>query len=215
MSTDLEAVVQTLCLAFDSDPVTEWAFPRHLANRGPVVEGFFRATTELILQHGGRAVATPGHEAVGVWSPPGAAEPAEADVAGYAARLTGAYGDAVERALTVMGLIDARRPAGLPPHFHVLFVGARPEHHKRGAAIQVMGMLAQALNETGAGVLGEASSTYSLALWRRMGANRIGPEIQLSAGPSLYPVWAAPDEWRLPRFRRDLASAGRTARTGG
>lgn len=213
MSTDLNAVVQTLCLAFDSDPVTEWAFPRHLANREAVVEGFFRATTKLLLEHGGHAAATPGHEAVGVWSPPGAPEPAEAAVAAYAGRLTSAYGTAAERALTVMGLIDAHRPAGLPPHFHVLFVGARPEYHKRGAAIQIMGMLAQALTETGAGVLGEASSSYSLALWRRMGASRIGTEIRLPAGPSLYPVWAAPEDWRLPRFERALA--GGAARIGG
>ena len=41
MPTDLKAVVQTLCLAFDTDPVTEWNFPRDMANRASLVEGFF------------------------------------------------------------------------------------------------------------------------------------------------------------------------------
>jgi hypothetical protein len=38
---DLKAVIQTLCLAFDTDPATEWNFPRRLANRASLVEGYF------------------------------------------------------------------------------------------------------------------------------------------------------------------------------
>src|SRR5215471_4514720 len=92
MPTDLKAVVQTLCLAFDTDPVTEWNFPRDMANRGSLVEGFFRVTTKMILGHGGHVAATPGHEAVGVWSPAGAPEPTEAELADYASQLSRACG---------------------------------------------------------------------------------------------------------------------------
>lgn len=145
MATDLKAVVQTLCLAFDTDPVTEWNFPRDMANRASLVEGFFRVTTEMILGHGGHVAATPGHEAVGVWSPSGAPEPTEAELADYASQLSRACGDGAERALTIMRAIDAHRPADLPPHFHVVFVGVRPEYRKQGAAVEILRTLGQAL----------------------------------------------------------------------
>lgn len=197
MPTDLEAVIQTLCLAFDTDPVTEWNFPRDMANRESLVEGYFRATTEMILEHGGHVIATPGNEAVGVWSPAGAPEPTEAALADYASRLTRTCGDGAERALAIMRAIDAHQPAGLPPHFHVMFVAVRPERHKQGAAVEIMRTLGQALTEAGSGVRGEASNAYSFALWQRMGASQIGPEIRLPEGPSLYPMWAGPDEWHV------------------
>jgi GNAT superfamily N-acetyltransferase len=197
VQADLKAVIQTLCLAFDTDPVTEWNFPRHMANRASLVEGYFRVTTEMILGHGGHVVATPGHDAVGVWSPAGAPEPTEAELAGYANQLTRACGDGAERALTIMRAIDAHRPADLPPHFHVMFVAVRPEYRKQGAAAEIMRTLGQALTETGTGVRGEASNAHSFALWQRMGANQVGPEIRLPKGPSLYPMWAGPDEWHV------------------
>jgi len=199
---DLRSVIETLCLAFDTDPVTEWNFPRHLANRPSLVEGFFRLTTEMILDHGGYVAATPGYEAVGVWSPPDAAEPTEAELADYASALVRACGEGAERALTIMRAIDASRPADIPPAFHVLFIGVRPDQRKQGGAVEILAAVGQALIETGTGVYGEASNEHSRALWQRFGASQAGPEIQLpESGPSLYPMWAPPGHWHVGDLR--------------
>jgi len=83
--------------------------------------------------------------------------------------LTRACGDGAGRVLAIMRAIDARRPAGLPPHFHVMFVGVRPEYRKQGAAIEILRALGQALTEAGAGVRPDASSPHNLVLGQRFG----------------------------------------------
>src|SRR5215831_7491586 len=61
----------------------------------------------MILGHGGHVAATPGHEALGVWSPAGALAPTEAELADYASLLSRACGDGAERALTIMRAVGA------------------------------------------------------------------------------------------------------------
>ncbi|WP_007513840.1 MULTISPECIES: GNAT family N-acetyltransferase [Pseudofrankia] len=193
---DLPAVVETLCLAFDTDPVTEWNFPRDLANRAALIEGFFRVTVGMILDHGGTVATTTDHVAIGVWSPPGEPTLTEAEAADYADALFKACGEGGERAAIIMQALDAAHPADLPPHYHVFFAGVRPGHQARGHALAVTRTLAAVTNAAGAGVYAEASNLRSLALWERLGLRRIGPEITLpDGGPSLYPIWGDPGTW--------------------
>jgi ribosomal protein S18 acetylase RimI-like enzyme len=195
---DVAAAVETLCVAFDTDPVLEWTFPRAIAGRTALVEAFFRITTEMVLEHGGEIGATAGYEAVSVWAPPGEPTMGEARHAEYLAALLAGCGEGGERATTVMRALEAGQPPDLPPHFHVMFAAVRPEHQTRGSASEVSRMLAVAANAAGAGVYAEASNHRSLALWERIGLRRVGPEITLpDGGPSLYPIWGDPGTWSL------------------
>jgi ribosomal protein S18 acetylase RimI-like enzyme len=191
--TDLKAVIQTLCVAFDTGLVTESNFPRHMSNRSSLVGGYFCVTTEMILGHGGQLAAAPGHEAAGVWSPAGAPQITQAELAGYASQLAGACGDGAEHALRSIG---AHRP-DLPPHFHVMFVAVRPGYRKQGAAVEMVRTPGQALTGTGTGVRGEASSGHGFALWQRMGGQPDRTE-----DPAAGRAHALPDVGRPGRVAR-------------
>jgi ribosomal protein S18 acetylase RimI-like enzyme len=192
---DMTQVMETLCVAFDRDPVTEWTFPRSMDNRDKLVEGFFRVITEMVLDHGGQIGATPDYAAVSVWSPPGEPTLTATEEADLVENLLAACGEGGERAVAVMRALDAGHPAGLPPHFHVTFAAVRPETQTRGSASMASQALARAALTAGAGLYAEASNQRSLALWERLGLRRIGDEITLPGGPSLYPIWGPPGGW--------------------
>lgn len=197
---DLEAVVETLCLAFAADPVLTWNFPPDLADRAALVAGFFRVTTEMLLDHGGEIGATANYEAVAVFSPPEATALSEAEAADFLAALLAVCGEGGERAAIIMRALDDAHPTDLPPHFHVMFAAVRPGAQAQGHARAISGALAQAADAAGAGVYAEASNLASLALWKRLGLRRIGPEIILpDGGPSLYPIWGEPGTWSVGR----------------
>ncbi|ADP83586.1 N-acetyltransferase [Pseudofrankia inefficax] len=204
---DIEAVVETLCLAFESDPVLTWNFPRDLANRSALVAGFFRVTTQLILDHGGEIGATANYEGLGVWSPPGATALSEAETDDFLNALFTACGEGGERAAIIMQALDEALPADLPAHYHVMFAAVRPGAQAQGHAHAISNLLARAANEAGAGVYAEASNLRSLALWERMGLRRIGPEITLpDGGPSLFPIWGDAGTWSLSPTPRPRAA---------
>ncbi|MCM3883260.1 GNAT family N-acetyltransferase [Frankia sp. R82] len=200
--TDLEAVVETLCIAFDTDPLLTWNFPRDMANRAVHVAGFFRVTVQMILDHGGTVATTPNHEALGVWSPPGEPALGETDELRFAEALLAACGEGGERAVAIMAALAAAHPSDLPPHYHVMFAAVRPEFQFRGHSGAIGHHLALTANAEGAGVYAEASNLHTLEVWRRLGLRRRGAEIILpDGGPTLYPIWGDPGTWSLAGTR--------------
>jgi hypothetical protein len=184
---DLLAVAGTLDAAFVRDPVVSWMFPPGTPDRARAE--FFLLTTEYLLDHDGVVAATPGYGAVLVWTQPNAMVPTEASTRAFYDELDRLCGS---RARTVMELLDEHYPADLPPHCHVMFAAARPEVQARGARSMLTTALEREVRRDGAGVYAEASSRRSLVLWERLGLSRLGDEVRVPDGPSLYPVWAPP-----------------------
>jgi hypothetical protein len=187
---DMDAIVTTLTSAFRDDPVLVWTFPREVPRREQLMDGFFRVTTELLLGHGGLAAATPRHEAVLVWSPPGTPDLSKAENTRYRSELAAAAGACGERATTLMETLDGHYPQGLPPHNHVMFAAARPSSEVTGAGVILLRAILRQQRRLGFGLYAEASSPLNLSLWEQMGMRRVGDEISLpDDGPSLYPIW--------------------------
>lgn len=186
---DLDAVVATLIAAFRDDPVLRWTMPPEVAERDRWLDGFFRATTELLLDHDGLVGHTPDHEAVAVWSPPGEPDLDDAAETAWQERLAAATGPCATRSMALMAALDDHHPADLPPHVHVMFAAARPEAW--GSGVVLVRALVRRLGRKDLGLYAEASSLDSLTLWLEMGMRRIGREIPLLDGPPLFPIWRA------------------------
>lgn len=186
---DVDAVVATLVAAFRDDPVLRWTMPAGIAERDRWLDGFFRATTELLLTHDGLVGHTPGHEAVAVWSPPGEPDLDDAADAAWQEQLATATGPCADRTATLMAALDDHHPADLPPHVHVMFAAARPEAW--GSGVVLVRALTRRLGREDLGLYAEASSPDNLALWQEMGVRRVGGAIALPDGPPLFPIWRA------------------------
>lgn len=197
---DLDAVVATLVAAFRDDPVLRCTVPPGVAERDRWLDGFFRATTELLLTHDGLVGHTPGHEAVAVWSPPGEPDLDDAADAAWQERLATATGPCAARAATLMAALDAHHPTDLPPHVHVMFAAARPQAW--GSGVVLVRALTGRLGREDLGLYAEASSPDNLALWLEMGMGRVGGEIPLPGGPPLFGIWRASSRPAGPEHRR-------------
>ena len=109
---DLDAVVETLWLAFGEDPLWRWAFPDHEQLR-PLWRLYVTSAIERawVWTIGDFAAAT-------VWIPPGLPELTPAEEASVPALLD-------ERAGEVLGLFDAFDEAHphAPPHYYLTPAG--------------------------------------------------------------------------------------------
>ncbi|MGW3964189.1 hypothetical protein ACWED2_30545 [Amycolatopsis sp. NPDC005003] len=196
-STDVEATTRTLTAAFAGDPVLEWIFPLDTAGRAELMDGFFRVTTELLLDHHGSILATSGHESVVVLSPPGEPDLTEQANEAYLDALAAATGSGGERSVTCMRLLDEHAPAGLPEHWHVMFAGTRPEQQLEAVRAGTTKEVCALFDAHDVAVYAEASSKVNLTLWRWLGAHPLGAEIPLPGGPSLHPIWRPSASSRL------------------
>ncbi len=132
---DLDAVVETISLAFYADPVWSWAFPE--ANlRAAQFRRWWPLFVESALPHGW-VWRTAGAESVTVWTPPGLPElsaVAEARVPGLLDELLGERSRTVLRALLQF---EAARPHD-ELHYYLSFVATHDDHRRRGIAEQLL-----------------------------------------------------------------------------
>ena len=184
---DLEAVVATLSCAFADDPVIKWAIPEDVPERARYLDAFFDITTRQLLDNGGAVAATASYDGVLVWS--GTEASSEEDNIAVLAELEQACGPCGPKVSTLMQTLDAHHPTDLPLHVHALYAAIRPETRGTGAREMLIGAFRELRVTHGFGVYAEASSLRSLRLWERLGSKRIGGEITLPGGPSLYPIF--------------------------
>ncbi|WP_156623986.1 GNAT family N-acetyltransferase [Mycobacterium sp. 852002-40037_SCH5390672] len=187
---DLEAVAETLSIAFAEDPVVQWAIPPDTANRARYLNAFFILTTQMIVDQGGFVASSPGYDAVVTWLSPRRSGLPDCANRAFLDRLQEATGRCGLRLRTLMKRLDQCHPKDLPPHVYVVHMGIRPQ--ARGSGLQESSArgLRDVLKACEAGCYAEASSTRSLRLWERLGIKRYGDEITLpDGGPSLYPLY--------------------------
>jgi hypothetical protein len=184
---DLDAVVATLSCAFADDPVINWAMPTDVPERARYLDSFFRITTRHLLDNGGAVAATASYDGVLVWS--GTEASSEADDEAVLVQLEQECGPCGPKVRTLMHTLDEHHPTDLPLHVHALYAAIRPETRGSGAREMLIGAFRELRVTHRFGVYAEASSLRSLRLWERLGSQRIGAEIVLPDGPSLYPIY--------------------------
>jgi GNAT superfamily N-acetyltransferase len=128
---DLDAVVETLTLAFRTDPVWgAYSFPdadRQLEQS----RRFWRALATIELRFGWTMV-TPDCEAVAVWIPPGLPEMTEDEGAAFEALTVELLGD--DQSAVVMdafAALDAQHPHD-PPHYYLSLLATHDDHRGKG-----------------------------------------------------------------------------------
>jgi len=183
---DLEAVVETISLAFYDDPVWSWAFPDP-DRRAAQFRRWWPLFVDSALPHGW-VWQTAGAESVAVWTPPGVPElsdAAEARVPGLLDELLG------ERSRTVLGALlqfEAAHPHD-EPHYYLGFVATHDDHRGQGVAEQLLAQNLTLIDAEHLPAYLESSNPKNLTRYGRLGFEP-REEFALSGdGPVVTTMW--------------------------
>lgn len=185
---DLEALTETLTLAFREDPVWSWGFS--VRDRG--LEGL-RAAWRLYL---GSAIGygwvwrTKDSAAVALWIPPGVPDLLPEDEERFEPLMREALGSEAERLFGAFKRFEEARPS--EPHYYLSLLGTHPDHSGQGWG---MGLLADNLAridaEGGAAYL-ESSNPANVPRYERLGF-AVCDEFAVSDEISVAQMWREPN----------------------
>jgi GNAT superfamily N-acetyltransferase len=185
---DLDALAETMALAFYADPVWSWAFPdpdRRLEQHR-AVWGF---AIESALDYGWVRMADAG--AAALWIPPGKPELRPEDARRFEPMLAGLLGDEAPRVLDTFARFDRAHPADRP-HYYLSLLATHPDHRGRGLG---MGLLAENLariDAEGAAAYLESTNPDNHCRYEGVGFVRWG-EFELGEdGPPVTQMWRDP-----------------------
>jgi GNAT superfamily N-acetyltransferase len=185
---DLDALAETMALAFYSDPVWGWAFPdpERRLEQHRAVWGFL---LESALDYGWVRVADAG--AAALWIPPGKPELRPEYELRFEPMVADLLGDGAPRALDSFARFDRAHPADRP-HYYLSLLATHPDSRGRGLG---MGLLAENLAridaEGGAAYL-ESTNPANHRRYESVGFVRWA-EFELGEdGPPVTQMWRAP-----------------------
>jgi len=182
---DATRLAATLAAAFHDDPVFRWFAP-DASRRRAMLPAFFDVFVEAYLTHG--VTYTDQHVAgASLWATP-ATDPIAADPL-YAQRLEEVAGPDAARLFEIVERLEAHTPQ--EPHYHLLFLGVRPERQGAGLGAALMRPMLDRCDRDGAAAYLEATSDRNRALYERHGF-RVQGGIELPDGPTLWPMWRDP-----------------------
>ena len=182
---DLEAVTETIWLAFAGDPLWSWAFPDHEAARS-----WWGLLVSAALGHGW-VWTTSEHTAAAVWIPPGCEELSaqqEIEAEHLLEELLG------ERAAEVSGLLErfgAEHPSG-PPHYYLSLLGTRPEMRGRGIGMGLLAENLRTIDEDGAPAYLESSNPENVPRYEALGFVKTGEFETPDGARKVATMWRAP-----------------------
>jgi GNAT superfamily N-acetyltransferase len=180
---DLEAVTETLWLAFADDPLWKWAFPDHAQLR-PMWRLYVESALkyEWVWTIGDYAAAT-------VWIPPGQSELTPEEEA----RVPELVG---ERAEAVLGLFDAfeRSHPHDPPHYYLTLIGTHPEHRGQGVGMRLMASNLELIDAEGVPAYLESSNTRNEPRYESVGFSRRGTFTTPDDTLEIVTMWREPHD---------------------
>jgi GNAT superfamily N-acetyltransferase len=175
----------SLAAAFYDDPVFRWFSP-HAQRRAAMLPDFFDVFVDAYLSHGETYTGDAGAGAA-LWAAPNA-DPLGAEPV-YAERLEVIAGVDAPRLFEIVELLEAHAPH--EPHYHLQFLGVRPERQGAGLGAALMAPVLQRCDRDGMPVYLEATCDRNRALYERHGFRAHG-HIQLPDGPALWRMWRDP-----------------------
>lgn len=162
---ELDALTETLTLAFREDPVWSWGFS--VQERG--LEGL-RAAWRLYLISAvgyGWVWRTEDCAAVALWIPPGKPDLLPADEERFEPLMREALGPGAERLFDAFERFEEARPS--EPHYYLSLLGTHPDHSGQGWG---MGLLADNLTRidaAGGAAYLESSNPANVPRYERLG----------------------------------------------
>ncbi len=178
---DLDAVTETLWLAFAEDPLWRWAFPDH-ADQRPL----WRLYVESALKH--EWVWTIGdYAAATVWIPPGEPELTPAEEA-QVPELIG------ERAEAVLGLFDAFEASHPhdPAHYYLTLIGTHPDRRGEGVGMRLLASNLELIDAEGEPAYLESSNARNEPRYESVGFKRRGSFTTPDGTREIVTMWREP-----------------------
>jgi GNAT superfamily N-acetyltransferase len=183
---DLDAVINTITLAFHNDPVWSWAFPDPAA-RPAQFRKWWPVLVEGALAQGFTWL-TPGAETISVWIRPGRPEltdEAEALVLPILEDLLGA------RSRTVLeGLLrfETAHPHD-EPHYYLSFVATHDDHRGQGIGEQLLAQNLALIDAEHLPAYLESSNPKNHARYQRLGFEPRDEFSMPDDGPPVLTMW--------------------------
>jgi GNAT superfamily N-acetyltransferase len=184
---ELDALTETLTLAFREDPVWGWGFS--VRERG--LDGL-RAAWRLFLgsalEHGW-VWRTDDGSAVALWIPPGKPDLSPEDEERFEPLMREMLGADAERLLAAFERFEEARPS--EPHYYLSLLGTHPDHTGHGWG---MGLLADNLGRIdaeGAAAYLESSNPANVPRYERLGF-AVFDEFAVGEGISVAQMWREP-----------------------
>jgi GNAT superfamily N-acetyltransferase len=141
---DIDAVTETISLAFHDDPTWSWAFP-DASRRQEQYAVFWRLLIAGAMRYPW-VLLTERCEAAAVWIPPGGTEIPAEDEKRVEPLVQDLVGPRAGEVLELLERFDAAHPRH-EPHYYLSLLGTHPAHAGRGLG---MGLLAESLRRTDA-----------------------------------------------------------------
>jgi GNAT superfamily N-acetyltransferase len=190
IAADRDAICAVLAGAFADDPVFIWMIP-DADRRAAVLPGLFALFADAYQPLDASQVVGGSGPAVGaaLWAAPGTQAVSDDAAEEFGAGITEACGPDAGRVFEVMGLLDERHPAQACWYLNLL--GVDLAHHGRGLGSALLSATLQRCDAETSPAYLEATSPRNRRLYARHGFEVVG-EIALPGGPSLWPMWRAP-----------------------
>ncbi|MFL5872902.1 MAG: GNAT family N-acetyltransferase [Solirubrobacterales bacterium] len=184
---ELDALTETLTLAFRKDPTWGWGFS--VPERG--LDGM-RAAWRLFLgsalEHGWVWRTEPG-SAVALWIPPGKPDLVAGDEKRFEPLMRETLGSDAERLLEAFEIFEEARPS--EPHYYLSLLGTHPDHAGQGWG---MGLLADNLariDAEGRAAYLESSNPANVPRYERLGF-AVFDEFVVGEGIPVAQMWRRP-----------------------
>lgn len=182
--TEEEQVINTIVLAFNSDPMMRWFYPSP--------DDYLHHFPELVRRLGGKAfdhgTAHYLHDfaAAALWLPPDVHPDEEAIAALFQNSLPEKR---QEQALSVLEKLDGYHPT--EPFWYLPFIGADPTQQRKGYGSALMNHVLDTCDQEGAVAYLESSNPLNIPLYARHGFEILGM-IQEDTMPTLIPMERKP-----------------------
>lgn len=180
MKTDEDAAIDTVVLAFATDPMTRWSWPgqrQYLATMPKLVRAFGGKAFAA-----GSAYCTDGYAGVALWLPPGV----EPDTETMGGLMQSTLAPALlEDAFALFGEMAKYHPH--EPHWYLPLIGVDPLHQGKGIGDALMAHALERSDREGVPAYLESSNPRNISLYRRHGFEPLG-EIQAGSSPPLVPM---------------------------
>jgi GNAT superfamily N-acetyltransferase len=186
---DLAAVVETIALAFNGDPVWSWAFPdpERRLEQHRIVWGLVAASA---IEYGS-AWMTEGCTAAALWIPPGLPELRPRDEERLESLIVDLLGDGAARVLDTFERFEAAHPSG-EPHHYLSLLATHPDHSGRGLGMGLLAANLARIDAEGAPAYLESSNPANDHRYERLGFAPCG-EFELGEdGPTVTQMWREP-----------------------
>ena len=194
---DLDAMTETLTLAFAGDPVWgRWGFPDRRRS-SEQRSALFRLWNESVLRCGAARV-TGGCEAVAAWYPPGATANAAEDQKRLVAFAGEQLGDHASTFLKGCAMIESSHPQGRP-HYYLSLLGTHDVHRGRGLGMALLRESLALIDAQKMPAYLESTNPRNTPRYEGLGFATIGSYALPGGGPTIGMMWREPGGGAPPR----------------